>query len=55
MQNFLIVEGLQSSGDIHKCFPYFCLFDPLSGFEVLVDKSHEVSSAGELHDDTEIA
>lgn len=48
------MERLQTPCDIDKSLPNLALLDPILGFEVRVDNSHEVPSLGELHDDTEI-
>lgn len=55
MQDLLLVEGLEASGDVKESLPDLTLFDSGPALEVGIDKSHEISTLRELHDDAEIA
>lgn len=44
------MEGLEAASDVVEGFPYFCLFDAIMRFGVLVDQSHDVAAGGVLHD-----
>ena len=55
MQDLLVMQRLESTGDIGEGLPDLVLLNSSPCLGIGGDESHEISPLGELHDDTEVA